>query len=146
MFWLYIPLCFSFFYALAHQCVLHDGVPVVRIVDGDTLVIDAPWLPHGLGQTLRMRLLGIDTPEISRAECENERAHGIHAKQFVESVLQCNDESRIAYCGWDKYGRVLGDVVWPERQTNLTSQLLESGHAVSYDGTSRKPSWEHLCK
>lgn len=141
-----LTLCFFFFHALAHQCVLHVGVPVVRIVDGDTVVIDAPWLPIGLGQTLRMRLLGIDTPEISRARCENERVHGMEAKHFVENRLQCNNyESMIAYCGWDKYGRILGDIVWPEENTNLTSQLIEEGHAVPYNGTSQKPSWEHLC-
>ena len=36
---------------------------VVRTVDGDTVEVEATWLPAELGKTIRIRIYGVDTPE-----------------------------------------------------------------------------------
>ncbi len=49
--------------------------PVVRVIDGDTVVVDASTdLPPELAE-LKVRLRGVDTPEKGgRAKCDEERA------------------------------------------------------------------------
>lgn len=46
---------------------------VLRIVDGDTFVISAPFLPKEIKQTMYLRLSNIDTPNVKRwANCDKE--------------------------------------------------------------------------
>ena len=46
---------------------------VLRVVDGDSIKISAPFLPHPLPSTLILRLRGVDTPEVGwRASCSEE--------------------------------------------------------------------------
>ena len=37
---------------------------VVRVCDGDTLVVDIPEYPDVIGKSIRVRLLGVDAPEL----------------------------------------------------------------------------------
>ena len=36
---------------------------VIRVLDGDTVEFDAPFLPKELKQVLKLRIEGVDTPE-----------------------------------------------------------------------------------
>ena len=62
--------------------------PVVRVIGGDTIVVDASAdLPGEIAQ-LRVRLRGIDAPEIGhRAGCNAERVAGEQAKATAEEFL-----------------------------------------------------------
>jgi len=42
--------------------VLYDVV-LTRVVDGDTVAFQAPWLPDPLKKELSLRVFGVDTPE-----------------------------------------------------------------------------------
>lgn len=103
--------------ALTSACVEHD-LGIRRVVDGDTLVVEAPWLPAPLGDTLSLRILGLDTPECrasltwgslaptKTAKCEQEHERGQAAAAFtLELVSQhAKDKHRVVVCSWDKYG------------------------------------------
>ena len=69
-----------------HKCV--DSVyPVVRTIDGDTVVIDVGMLPPPLGTELHVRILGVDAPELHRPLCETERVAAVAATAFVRDLL-----------------------------------------------------------
>ena len=58
---------------------------VIRVIDGDTIEVEAPFLPKEL--KLFVRVLGIDTPEKGgRAKCKKEADLAIKASEFTEEV------------------------------------------------------------
>ncbi len=42
--------------------VIYDA-NITRVIDGDTVAIEAPWLPDPLKKELSIRVFGVDTPE-----------------------------------------------------------------------------------
>lgn len=99
---------------LTRACVEHDW-GVRRVVDGDTVVVEAPWLPAPLGDSLSVRIIGLDTPETRTARCDRERARGLAAKAFTQTMVtqHATDKARVQVCAWDKYGgRVLCTGQW----------------------------------
>jgi endonuclease YncB( thermonuclease family) len=60
----------------APQGVTYDA-QIVRVNDGDTVVIAAPFLPAPLKPELAVRVFGVDTPEKGhRAMCPSEAQRG----------------------------------------------------------------------
>ena len=117
-----------------------DGMhyKVLRIIDGDTLVID-----DGTGTELRVRLIGIDAPEVRPVQ-----PFGEEAKDFVEQMIEAaKGYVRLKFDGdgVDRSGRVRahiylsigGDELW------LNNLLVLEGLAVSmlgfryFDGAKR---------
>jgi micrococcal nuclease len=114
---------------------------VLRVIDGDTVVIDAPFLPDELKKTLRLRIVGIDTPEKGgRAKCEAEKEKAWQAKLFVESSLEAAKKVEIVLVGWDKFGgRVLGDIIIDGN--HLSTSLIVRQLAAIYNGSGKKKDW-----
>jgi micrococcal nuclease len=117
---------------------------VTRIIDGDTVEFDAPFLPDPLKKKLSIRVLGVDTPEKGhRAECPKEAAAAARASQFTKDTLdnayKNNKKVLIELKSHDKYGgRVLGDVIIDGQR--LSKMLIDNGHARPYHG-EKKTSW-----
>lgn len=113
---------------------------VIRVLDGDTVEIDAPFLPVELKQVLKLRILGVDTPEKGfRAQCEKEALLAERATEFTQRVVFGATKHQVILKQWDKYGgRVLGDLLLDGK--SLRELLLENNYAVPYNG-AKKPSW-----
>ena len=81
------------------HCSVNGGVTmaqyehsVLRVIDGDTLVISAAYLPTPLRPKLLLRICGIDTPERGwRADCEYERAQADRATALVQNLLSAKN-------------------------------------------------------
>jgi endonuclease YncB( thermonuclease family) len=103
-----------------------------RIVDGDTLVVALTVAP-GISFELKLRLRGLDCPEMSTAA-------GRAAKLFVEGLIKAGDEVVVGTTKPDKYDRYLADVFvgQPKAELFLNNALLEAGHAVRYDGGAKE--------
>lgn len=132
-------LVFVFSYSASHPEVY--GYKILRIIDGDTLEIEANFLPEELGKKLHVRIAGINTPEKGRfAGCSEENMLSLKAKLFVEQeVYKAKDRGILLY-GWDKYGgRVLGDVYLDG--VLLSKIMLDSGYADKYEGSGPKTDW-----
>ena len=114
---------------------------IIRVVDGDTIEIKARYLPDAIGDSLSLRIIGIDTPERGgRAKCELEADLAEQAKTFVEQQIYRAMFIRIELDSWDKYGgRVLGDVVIDGKK--LSKLLMDKGYAVVYEGKGKKHDW-----
>jgi endonuclease YncB( thermonuclease family) len=117
---------------------------VLRVVDGDTVQIDAPFLPKELHQTILIRIHGVDTPEKGkRAKCDYEDKLSQQAKLFVELELRNAKNVLVQLKSWDKYGgRVLGDLIIDG--IPLSKKLVAQNYAVPYFGKGKKKDWCQL--
>lgn len=103
---------------------------ITKIYDGDTItaVID---LGFNISVTERIRLYGIDTPEIRGIEREN----GLKAKAYLQEAIRFNWDEVDFYIKTikdkkGKYGRYLGILYIGEMDMN--KNLIEEGYAEPY--------------
>jgi len=113
---------------------------VTRVIDGDTVVIEAPYLPKPLKPSLSLRINGVDTPEKApRAKCTDEATKATAASAYTRQLVRNGKEIKVDIAKWDKYGgRVLGDLIIDGN--TLSSQLINNGYAREYHGGAKK-SW-----
>jgi endonuclease YncB( thermonuclease family) len=112
-------------------------VDVIRTIDGDTFEARVHVSP-GLDLTTRVRLRGIDAPEL-KAACPQELQMAEAASDALRGLLGEGDVA-IFNIGPDKYqGRVVADVA-TRRTENVSAALLAAGHARSYNG-GRRSGW-----
>jgi len=115
-------------------------VKVLRVIDGDTIEIEAKYLPPELRQRLSVRIIGIDTPEKGhRAQCDREADLARRASAYTTNAIRRAKVVEVDIHGWDKYGgRILGTVKVDGR--DLATELVQQGLARSYRG-GPKTSW-----
>ncbi len=101
---------------------------VIRVIDGDTVVIDRETI----------RILNIDAPEIRHAQCDSERQLGLAAKlrlkallSGAEPVVTRGDKGRMR----DKYGRTLAVLSVGGR--DVGDILISEGLARQWTGKRR---------
>ena len=113
---------------------------IIRVSDGDTIVISARFLPAPLKPELAVRIYGVDTPEKGhRAQCESERQRGEQASQWTRQLVASGTRFQVTLYGWDKFGgRVLGDILVDGQ--SVRHGLVAAGLAREYYG-DRKESW-----
>ena len=121
------------------QGVVYDA-QIVRVNDGDTVVISAPFLPSPLKPELAVRIFGVDTPEKGhRAQCPSEDQRGQAATQFTKNAVNASTKRQVVLYGWDKFGgRVLGDIILNGQ--SLRTMLIQNQFAREYYGEA-KQSW-----
>lgn len=98
-----------------------------NVVDGDTVDVTID-LGFSVYHTIRVRLAGIDTPEMNSPLLE-ERERAKKAKQFVMSYL--GKQVVINTTGKDKYGRYIAIIFCDG--TDLSTKLLQEGLAQKYE-------------
>jgi endonuclease YncB( thermonuclease family) len=110
---------------------------VLRVFDGDTFEARVNLWP-GLNVTTRVRLRGIDAPEM-KAHCSEERTKAEAARHALKALLD-QGEVGISRVILDKYGgRVLADA--STRSTpSVAAALLDAGYVRRYEG-ARRNGW-----
>ena len=121
------------------QGVTYDA-QILRVSDGDTVVIAAPFLPAPIKPELAVRIFGVDTPEKGfRAKCPQEDARGQAASKFTKDAVTASQKRQVVLYDWDKFGgRVLGDIILNGQ--SLRAMLIKNGYAREYFGEA-KQSW-----
>lgn len=110
---------------------------VLKVNDGDTFEARVQVWP-GMQITTKVRLRGIDTPEL-KARCAEEYRRADAAREALRGLLAAGGVI-VTHVGIDKYGgRVLADVA-TRNTADVSAALLRSGHARRYDG-GRRESW-----
>jgi len=111
----------------------HHAAEIIRTIDGDTF--EARVHLPGQDVTTRVRLRGIDAPEL-KAACPEELRMAEAATVALRDLLRQGDVA-IYNIGPDKYqGRIVADVA--TRQTgNVSAALVGAGYARNYDGGHR---------
>lgn len=98
----------------------------VSVYDGDTITIDGE----------RIRILGLDTPEIGpRARCAAEQQGAVAARAELERML-FRAKVTIRRDGTDRYGRTLAHVYADGE--NVARALISAGLARPYQGGKRE--------
>ncbi len=102
-----------------------------RVIDGDTIdvVVDLGFYTK---VKERLRLAGIDTPEVYGAKKNSkEYQKGVEAKEYVEKRLQENNNEMIIktdkVC---KYRRWIALIFLEDSKKTLNQELVEKGFAV----------------
>jgi endonuclease YncB( thermonuclease family) len=109
-------------------------VDVIRTIDGDTFEARVHLSP-GIEPTTRVRLRGIDAPEL-KASCPQELQMAEAATDALRALLREGDVT-IFNIGPDKYsGRVVADAA-TRRTGNVSTAMLAAGHVRSYGGGHR---------
>lgn len=99
----------------------------IRVIDGDTIVLH--------GQTVR--LVGFDTPETWKPECDFERVLGQHATdRLVELVSSGRGVDVMMLPGRDRYNRDLGRLFIGN--VDVSEILTTEGLARPYEGGQRE--------
>ncbi len=110
----------------------HAGTPrtliakVDRVADGDTVIATTSE-----GTKLRLRLLGIDAPEIPHGNKVGQ-PYGEEARDYLDHLVGGKSVRVDAY-GPDRYHRILA-VIWDE-QVNVNLLMVAMGYAEVYRGT-----------
>lgn len=126
------------FFALSAQA---EQVTVLRVLDGDTVVIDYQCSPLLPGESLSIRLAGIDTPEshTNLAKCETELVAGVMAGDFLKNALPVGTPVLLEVIGPDKYScRMVGRLSFGG--IDISQMMIDAGFARPYDGGA-KSSW-----
>jgi micrococcal nuclease len=128
-----IPAVFTFSLA-------SDLITVKRVIDGDTLL---------LGNGERVRLIGVDTPEVhesdkllkdaerTQTDVETIRKLGQESSAFVKKTVQGQlvrleyDQANVAIGHRDRYGRTLA-YLYLEDGTFLNAMIVRQGYGVAY--------------
>lgn len=99
---------------------------IIAVYDGDTVTakVDLGFLHY---QVMKLRLYGIDTPEL-RGE---ERESGLVVRDIVRSMILDKEVEIHSYKDKQgKFGRYLATIMIGD--INLNQWLIDNGHAVPY--------------
>ena len=116
----------------------YEGAIYVRNYDGDTITFNLPNLHPIIGKKIRVRLNGLDTPEI-RGRCDKEEYNAEQARDMVTDILKDAERIDLKNMGRGKYFRIVADVYVDGG--NLAETLIDSGMAVRYDGGKKNARW-----
>ena len=106
--------------------------------DGDTCKVDIPGWHPVVGESIPVRIAGIDAPEI-RGQCEREKQHARLVQRIVESQLRKAKQVQLKNVRRGKYFRLVGDLY--ADGNNIAEGLLKRGLVNPYDGKSARKSW-----
>lgn len=100
---------------------------IVRIIDGDTVVVDCDLGFH-LNSKMTLRLLGINAPEL-HAPDEPTRERARAATAALTAMLK--GPVRIRTVKADAFGRYLADIYTLDG-VFINAEMIAQGHAVAF--------------
>lgn len=121
------PLVFSVFFILIllPALVLAGQFKVTRVYDGDTVKA----IGHDI--TIKIRLVGIDAPEISHGKRQPGQPYGQRSKKYLAKLI-LNRMVDVKGYGLGPYNRVLGVISMHGENINLF--MIRAGLAEVYRG------------
>lgn len=112
---------------------------LVSVYDGDTFTVNLKGLHPIIGESIRIRLLGVDTPEI-RDPNPKVKQLALQAREFTKSALLSAHTIYLMDIRRDKYFRIVADVYLDD--CRLSELLIDAGLGKPYDGTGPRPQWD----
>ena len=103
---------------------------VKRVLDGDTILVTWQNLE------IKVRLVGIDAPEVGKKKHETGQPYGRKATKYLAKLV-LNKNVRVEEYGTDRYARMLGVVF--VNGTNVNLEMVRLGLAEVYRG--RQPRY-----
>lgn len=98
---------------------------VLKVYDGDTIWVKTSGLPNTNGEVrIKIRMLGINTPEISKKQ-----PGAVEARDYLHNLIF----GKTVFCvlkDYDNFARVLGTVFY--EGMNVNQHMIDKGFAVPY--------------
>ena len=110
---------------------------VIRVIDGDTFVVDIDQFPDLIGKHISVRIYGIDTPEL-RGKCDREKDLAVKAKERVEALLNSSETIVLENLSRGSFFRIVADVIVDG--VDLGELILNEGLAMPYR-SGRESLW-----
>jgi micrococcal nuclease len=106
---------------------------VVRVIDGDTIDVDIDLGFYVWIKKQRIRLLGIDAPEVKGDTRPEGLAATEHLKAMIEgeSIILRTVKGDDGGDRDDSFGRWLGTIYHDDMDVN--AEMMRSGHAIPYE-------------
>lgn len=111
-------------------------VILVRVHDGDTIIVDVPVFPAIIGDNILVRLSHIDTPEITDKRPEV-KTLAIKAREVLKQILHDAKKIELTELKRDKYFRINAIVI--ADGVNVQTTLMNLELAKPYDGGKKLP-------
>ena len=115
-----------------------DPVTIVRVVDGDTVIVE-----NLKNEQIRVRFIGIDTPESVNPDESKNTEEGVAASEYTKSRLIPGNTIYLQYDEqrYDQYDRTLA-YIWLQSDVDISNpdnvksymynaELIISGYAVA---------------
>lgn len=96
---------------------------VLYVSDGDTIAVKRIEQGKETGELLKVRLFGIDAPELSQD-------YGYESKQILINYIR-NKNVKIYGRKKDRYGRLIGTVYY--NNENINEKMVKTGNAWWYE-------------
>ncbi len=104
---------------------------VLRVIDGDSLVVNIPTFPDIIGKDITVRIASCDTPE-KNDKNPVLRAKAGAAKRFTATLAPPGSTVWLRQIRRDKYFRLLARV--EAAGYDITDALIAEGLALPYEG------------
>ena len=110
---------------------------VISIYDGDTLRVNIDSFPDIVGKNIRIRIKGIDAPEI-KGKCQKEIDLAIMARDYLRNAINQSSQIELRNIERGKYFRIVGELYIDGE--NISNNLIKRKLAYYYNGR-KKRSW-----
>lgn len=123
---------------LVHTNLRITQSSIKSIYDGDTITLKCMREFKCKKNSLKVRIMGVDTPEI-KGKCRKETALARKAKQFTVAFVRAPGYIVLSYDKsrkYDRYGRLLAYLSVDGR--DLSKSLIENNFGRRYDGGKRR--------
>lgn len=115
---------------------------VLRVVDGDTLIIKVDIWPR-ISWTYKVRVLGMDAPELNKSECPEAKLMAQEAMAKVVKLYPVGSRVQLNNVEMDGFGRALALLSRPINGgwIYLHDEMIDSGLAVKWDPSIKAVPW-----
>jgi endonuclease YncB( thermonuclease family) len=110
---------------------------VISVYDADTIRVNIDSFPDIIGKNIRIRLKGIDAPEI-KGMCQKEIDLAIMARDYLRNAINQSSRIELRNIERGKYFRIVGELYIDGE--NISNNLLKRKLAYYYNG-AKKRSW-----
>ena len=120
----------------------HYRCRLLDVIDGDTVELEVELGFHA-SLTVRVRLEGIDTPEL-KGKTIDERRMAQDALALVAQWCAARADRiivRTVRDGRDKFGRLLATLIDQDTGETVQQALIEARLARPYDGQGKRQPW-----
>lgn len=110
----------------------------VKVYDGDTITVigKTPLLFNNELRVYKIRLTGLDTPELRGAKSQKEKAFGKFVRDYLKEMI-LNKVILVEFEHFGKWGgRTLATAYY--HGLNISEYLINKGYAFKYDGGAKQ--------
>jgi len=108
---------------------------VISVYDGDTIRVNIDSFPDIIGKNIRIRLKGIDTPEI-KGKCQKEIDLAIMARDYLKTTINKSNQIELRNIKRGKYFRIVGDLYLDN--TNISELMIKRKLGYKYLGGRKR--------